>query len=546
MRYAIYARYSSDMQSERSIEDQIRVCREFAERSASPDAARLIETYTDYAISGAHTAGRPALLKLLADAAARRFDTVVAEGLDRISRDQEDIAGLYKRLTFAGIGILTVSEGRVDELHIGLKGTMNALFLKDLAIKVRRGQRGRVEAGFSAGGRAFGYDVVRELDAKGELVRGKRRINESQAEIVRRIFEEYVAGRSARTIAAGLNADGIPGPTGGEWSASTINGNRARRNGFLYQEAYAGYLVYNRIRMVRDPGTGKRVSRPNPPEDWIVKEAPHLRIVSEDLWDRAQARKARYADRRPETARRAKRLLSGLVGCGVCGGGASIVIPGRYGCVARRQRGTCDNNRSISAGELEQRVLAGIKHRLMHPDAVEEFIAGVVENEKKARKAAAAGRRSRQRELAEAEAQIQQIVNAIANGTDVPAMHKTIMEIDARATELREAEAALDAADASGAVIGFHPRLAEVYRDQVAELAEALNDDETRDEAAALIRSLIHKIEIYPGEDRGQVDVKMHAYPAAALAFAKDGPPEIDTVITLVAGGGLEPPTSGL
>jgi site-specific DNA recombinase len=69
------------------------------------------------------------------DALNGRFDVVLAEALDRFSRDQEDTAGLFKRLTFAGVNIVTLAEGDITHLHVGLKGTMNALFLKDLADK---------------------------------------------------------------------------------------------------------------------------------------------------------------------------------------------------------------------------------------------------------------------------------------------------------------------------------------------------------------------------------------------------------------------------
>ena len=98
---------------------------------------------------------------MLEGAREAEFDVVVAEALDRLSRDQEDIAALFKRLQFAGIRLVTLGEGEIGALHIGLKGTMNALFLKDLADKTRRGLRGRVEAGKSGGGNAYGYDVVR-------------------------------------------------------------------------------------------------------------------------------------------------------------------------------------------------------------------------------------------------------------------------------------------------------------------------------------------------------------------------------------------------
>jgi DNA invertase Pin-like site-specific DNA recombinase len=79
------------------------------------------------------------------DALNRRFDVVLAESLDRFSGDQEDTAGLFKRLTFAGVNIVTIAEGEITHLHIGFKGTMNALFLKDIAEKTHPGLRGRIE-----------------------------------------------------------------------------------------------------------------------------------------------------------------------------------------------------------------------------------------------------------------------------------------------------------------------------------------------------------------------------------------------------------------
>ena len=156
MRIAIYARYSSDQQRATSIDDQIRLCKEKIAR----EDWRLVQVYRDSAMSGA-TALRPGYQAMLAGAREAEFDVVVAEALDRLSRDQEDVAALFKRLQFAGIRLVTLGEGEIGPLHIGLKGTMNALFLKDLADKTRRGLRGRVEAGKSGGGNAYGYDVVR-------------------------------------------------------------------------------------------------------------------------------------------------------------------------------------------------------------------------------------------------------------------------------------------------------------------------------------------------------------------------------------------------
>src|SRR5271168_2057249 len=194
-RVAVYARYSSDNQNEASIEDQVRLCKQ----RIATEGWNLEQVYGDAAISGA-SSFRPGYQAMLTAAREGGFDIVLAEALDRLSRDQEDIAGMYKRLKFAGIKLVTVAEGEISELHIGLKGTMNALFLKDLADKTRRGLRGRVAAGKSAGGIAYGYKVVRSVDAHGEQVRGDRAIDEAEAGAVRRIFQMFADGSSPTAI----------------------------------------------------------------------------------------------------------------------------------------------------------------------------------------------------------------------------------------------------------------------------------------------------------------------------------------------------------
>ena len=206
---AIYARYSSDLQREASIEDQNRICRERAAR----EGWSVYKYYSDHGISGASLI-RPGIQKLLQDALEGRFDIIVTESLDRLSRDQEDIAHIFKRISFAGGRIVTVSEGEINELHIGLKGTMGALYLKDLADKTRRGLRGRVEAGKSGGGNSYGYDVVRGVGPDGQPLTGERRINAQEAAIVRRIFEDYAAGVSPRAIAKRPERRGRARPVG--------------------------------------------------------------------------------------------------------------------------------------------------------------------------------------------------------------------------------------------------------------------------------------------------------------------------------------------
>lgn len=274
MRAAIYTRYSSDHQREASIEDQIQVCRAHIDA----EGWQLVETFADRATSGA-TSLRSGYQGLLEGVRANRFNIVVSEALDRLSRDQEDVAGLYKQLSFSNVKLITLAEGEITELHVGLKGTMNALYLKDLAQKTHRGMAGRIRAGKSAGG----YDIVREFDAEGEPIRGQRRVNENEARVIRRIFAEYVRGISSRAIAKKLNEEGVPGPGGKLWSDYTVHGNRRRGTGIINSELYVGRLVWNRQRFVKDPNTGRRQARPNPASDWITREVQELRIIEDDL-----------------------------------------------------------------------------------------------------------------------------------------------------------------------------------------------------------------------------------------------------------------------
>jgi hypothetical protein len=134
-------------------------------------------------------------------------------------------------LSFLGIRLITVSEGTISELHVGLSGTMGALYVKQLAEKTHRGMRGRVENGRSGGGNSYGYDVVRKPGTGGELELGLRSVNSCEVEIVRGILRAYAAGESPRSIAKALNRKGIPGPSGGTWGPSTINGNATRGTG---------------------------------------------------------------------------------------------------------------------------------------------------------------------------------------------------------------------------------------------------------------------------------------------------------------------------
>ncbi|GHA27171.1 resolvase [Devosia pacifica] len=561
MRVALYARYSSDNQREASIEDQFRICREQAKR----EKWKIVGTYKDAGISGASMILRPGIQSLLQDAQAGQFDMVLAEALDRISRDQADVATFFKHLKFAGVPIVTLAEGEISELHVGLKGTMNALFLQDLAAKTHRGLRGRVEEGKSGGGLCYGYKVVKQLDARGEPIRGGREIDEAEANIIRRVFREFASGIGPRTIARRLNEEGIPGPNGKPWGDTTIRGHVKRGTGLINNELYIGRLIWNRLRYIKDPSTGRRVSRLNPESEWLIREVPELRIVDDALWQAVRDRQAVIADKYANVTeavrqhhkknqlngkRRPQSLLSGLVYCGSCGGPYSLRGAGRFACSNHISKGTCSNSRTIRQEELEERVLSGLKDRMMAPEIAAEAMRAYAEETNRLNRERRSNGDAWQVELAKIEKQIAQIVEAIADGMYHPSMKEKMTKLEARKAEL----AAL-LADAPENKPDLLPTASTIYAKKVAKLTQALNRPAVRQEAAEALRMLIEKIVLTPGQKRGEIDATLYGELGQILAWTErqalgkasktntPGGTSSGVLVSVVAGAGFEPAT---
>ncbi|WP_264812970.1 recombinase family protein, partial [Gluconacetobacter sacchari] len=518
MKVALYARYSSENQRDASIEDQLRLCRLHAEKQGWT----IVDSYTDRAISGASLL-RPGIQELIQDATRGRFTIVLAEAMDRLSRDQEDIAGLFKRMTFSGVRIITLSEGDVTHLHIGLKGTMNALFLKDLAEKVRRGLRGRVEDGKSGGGNSYGYDVVRQFDAKGERIRGDRTINEEEARTVRRIFTDYTRGKSSRTIAMELNRDGVPGPQGREWGPSTIHGNRERGTGILNNEMYVGRLVWNRLRYLKDPDTGKRVSRLNPESEWVIQEVPELRIVEQDLWDAVKARQAETTFSHPERGnealserRRPRHLFAGLIRCGCCDGGYSMISKDLLGCSTARNKGTCDNRLNIRRDALEASVLSGLRTHLMEPDLFKEFCNEFTREVNRLRMELGADLAAMRNEIPRIDRELDKLLNLILASDDIEASKRVMKKMTALEARKEELEQKVATTEEPPPLL--HPNMAEIYQQRIASLYESLQAEETKTEAAERLRTLVSEITLQPAD--GELAIVLRGDLAAILQFA--------------------------
>ncbi|MEF9602482.1 recombinase family protein [Paracoccus sp. PXZ] len=520
LRAAIYARFSSDLQRDASIEDQIRACRDYAARQG----LEVVEVYSDRAISGASMM-RSGLQKLLRDAQAGQFDVVIAEALDRLSRSQADIATIYQRLTFNGQLIETISEGQVSELHIGLTGTMNALFLKELGKKTHRGLKGRALEGKSAGGLTYGYKPVVKFAANGEPIRGDREIDPAQAKVVRRIFTDYARGISPKKIAEQLNLEKIPGPQGGAWGTSSIHGNRERGTGILNNELYVGRQVWNRLKYVKDPSTGKRVSRLNPEADRVITEVPELRILEDGLWEAARHRqgamKSKNTDIPVWARRRLRFLFSGLMRCGRCGSGFSKVSKDSFGCSAARQKGpaVCTNMTVIRREDLEGAVLNALEHHLMDPEVGQIFCEEYAAERNRLQAEAGAGRAALEKELRQVTGDHKKLVDAIIAGVPAEQVKDRMIALDARRKDLERQLSASPAPDP----VRFHPSMAKIYRDRVGQLIRGLSEAEGQEEAKEALRALVENIVLVPvetEEDGTRQAIDLHGALASLLHLA--------------------------
>src|SRR4029079_11309404 len=153
IRAVIYARFSTDHQSAKSIEDQVRAC----EQHAQGRGYTIVGVFKDEARSGTTVLGREGLEGLLHAAKHNAFDMVVVESLDRLSRDGGDLYQMHKALAFSNIPIDCVHHGLVDGIQVGVHAIYGTVFIENVRTQVRRGMTGLVYAGLHPGGKAYGF-----------------------------------------------------------------------------------------------------------------------------------------------------------------------------------------------------------------------------------------------------------------------------------------------------------------------------------------------------------------------------------------------------
>jgi site-specific DNA recombinase len=512
-RAVLYARYSSDMQKVTSIDGQLLLCRKVAARNNLD----VVGEFVDAAKSGLTEDARDGYRRLLNGVRKHDFDVIIVEHFDRLSRDPATIQRLKQVFEFNRVELMDQKGVYATATDISIASLYNTIYKPQLADKVRRGHDNAVANGRIPGSYAYGYRP--RPGAPGE-----RMIDENEAKIVRRIFIEYTSGRSTRDIAADLTREDVPSPGATRhknkagrttWNHQCITGGRHGR-GIIGNELYIGEIHWNVRSTILNPETQKKQKRRNPEERHIVVKNAELRIIPQELWDRAQKVRSERAihmfgptgkpRRRPVVPRNNEHPLAGVLRCGVCNGHMRIAQSSRNGgpraaCANAHQRATCEHTRSFDMDVLVNDVADKMEQRLLSPKAIEEAMRAWKEERKSdQRKNSERSNLERRRHVLNSE--IERLSYAIANSRRKP--DELLKRIDECDVERETVEERLRLLGNGGQnVIPFdHPNFGDRYRSEAKRLVTALKINPKAIETRIAFRNLVDCIIVHPVRKR--------------------------------------------
>ena len=241
----IYARFSCSKQREESIEDQERVCRQYADAKGW----RVRKVYSDRAMS-ATTDARPSFKRMLADAEKGGFERVIVYKLDRFARNRYDAAVNRSKLKRCGVELVSatesISDGPEGVLVESLLEGLAEYYSRQLSENVRRGIEGNAMHCRANGRNLYGYDIVD----------GEYRVNEHEAAIVRRIYDVVAQGG---TVADAMSAiAGSRTRNGKPWTKSSVD-KMLRREQYMGVYNYAGHHKEGGMPAIVDEPTWRAV-----------------------------------------------------------------------------------------------------------------------------------------------------------------------------------------------------------------------------------------------------------------------------------------------
>jgi site-specific DNA recombinase len=456
MKTAIYSRFSTDRQTDSSIADQERVCAEYAERQGW----QLLECYSDQGISGAALGNRPAVQTLLEAALARRFDVLLVMDLSRLSRSNGDLSKMIDRLVTKGVRVIGVQDGydsarKGHKLQAGLSGIIGEAFREMVKDRTYAALESRAKDKRPTGGRAYGY-------REGAVV-------ESEAAVVREIFERFAEGASTRTIAKELNARGVPSP-GSSWDRITRRASGWMGSGIrviVRNERYRGVVHWNTSEWRKDCDSGKRSRHPRPRSEWITHTDESLRIVSDQLWQRAQRQTQPSQDVRFRTGGKPKYLLSGLLRCDVCGAHYTITDQRSYGCSSHHDGGGCSNAIRVRRDHIQHVLVDPVKNDLRAPDRVQRIAAEMQSYYREQVQAMQARAVEQPRELQELAARIERLRERLKHGDPDMTADEIQAAIDRAEAKRRELAEQQPDVMASAKILAMLPKAAALYGEQI-------------------------------------------------------------------------------
>ena len=467
VRAAIYARYSSEMQSADSIEDQVSIIREYL-KTRRIQSRRWpnceIKILPNWILSDKAQSGRSNFrnnyLKIREGIRTDAFDILLVDNLSRATRDLGGTMDLYNEIKFYGKELVSASEGLSTEdpmakTFFAVKGMVNDLENDTRANCTKRGMIGKYLRGFSCGTVPYGYRTRSTSISEGKGQNKPRDyevvIDPEKASVIQRIFRLYADGLGAASIAKKLNEERIPWPSypkGNGWAQNSITK-------MFGQCRYVGRWVWATGSWITNPVTGKKIWRKRNKNEWVYFRGKEfnkdLVIIEPALWDRVQkikrriemarqgtrSRQKRVFGRRPENP--SKHLLTGILACRRCGANMIVVTArhgGYYGCFNAHRKATCSNRSLIRTDLVEKIVVKQVAAKL----TAEEFIAEIARHYNARKKSATASYETRRTAL-EGESkclniEIKNLVEFIASGKISDAVAGTLEKKEDRLEEI--------------------------------------------------------------------------------------------------------------
>jgi site-specific DNA recombinase len=514
LRAALYARFSSDVQKDRSIEDQFFDLEKAAKRFGFKLDKR--HYFCDRAQSATTLFDRPGLTRELIGAAGKNeFDVVLVEATDRLARTQADLFWLADRFNFDMVKIFTPG-GEVSDLQLTFDSHSNADMIKKLRIRVKRGHDAIARQGLIPGRVAYGYDLV-------EHQPGVKVINREQAKIVVRVFKEYAAGKSPRQIAADLMADKIPSPSGAaHWNFQSIVGGAGKKRGMIHNQLYVGVYLKNRFVNVKNPSTGKVITRAADPDDLITAQVPHLRIIDQKLWDAVHKIRTMRGNKKFGASGQVQRavvprmphLLAGLLRCAECNGKMIVNASDRNGvkrvcCSAALNRQSCKHGKTYSLDKLTALAVESMCSHLTDPEFMKEKAREKVLEFARIEKENSGVRQAAQKQYDRLDMQIKKLVRVIEDEDDMP--KELLASLKAKEIERKGLEERIRLLGAESNVATLHPHTIKAFGKSIETLHAKLRRNPNDPECRMAFGNIIDSIIVHPTAYDAPYDVSLYA-----------------------------------